>query len=92
MKRIVFVLLCCSALFWGTANTFAGSITYKLQWSGADLGNSATAEGTITLDDTLVPNPGRASGQNPFGTTFSDLVMTVSGASSGNGTFSSAAG
>jgi PEP-CTERM motif len=59
--------------------------TYDLAWSGTPFGNSANATGTITLDLSLINNPGETD-QNivPFVTNFS---ITVTGASSGNGTF-----
>ena len=66
------------------ASAHAGLITFSVEWSGANFGNSAVATGTITLDDTLLPNPGD-TGDWPGPVTA--LQITVSGASSGNGTF-----
>jgi hypothetical protein len=65
---------------WGIAQT-----VFDLAWSGAPFGNNATATGTITLNLADINNPGQTS-QNltPFVTDFS---ITVTGASSGNGTF-----
>jgi len=60
--------------------------TYDLTWSGASLGNNATATGQITLDLTTLPNPG-----GPAYDMYPDIVsmsLTVSGAISGNGTWS----
>lgn len=64
------------------ASAHAGLITFSLEWSGA--GNSAVATGMITLDDTLLPNPGSAGAwPGPVAA----FQITVSGASAGNGTF-----
>jgi hypothetical protein len=62
----------------------AGQV-FDLTYSGATLGNNATATGTITLELLNMNNPGTTD-QNPslFVTDFS---ITVTGASSGNGTF-----
>ena len=49
-------------------------------------GNSASAVGTISLDDSLLPNPGSVIFQ-PLTPTVTALSITVSGAASGNGTF-----
>jgi hypothetical protein len=59
--------------------------TFRIQYSGASFGNNASAVGTITLDETLLayePNFNLRSSTSILG-----LSLTVSGASSGNGTF-----
>jgi hypothetical protein len=59
--------------------------TFRIQYSGASFGNNASAVGTITLDETLLayePNVSVRSSTSILG-----LSLTVSGASSGNGTF-----
>lgn len=65
--------------------------TYHILYSGAAFGNGATAEGTFTVDDTVFTNPGSFDG---FGGGINgaivDVTLTVSGASSGNGTFTAA--
>jgi hypothetical protein len=65
------------------ADTFG---TFDLNYSGASFGNAATATGQIVIDETLLPNPGTASGS--FSTYLQSLNLTVFGAASGNGTFS----
>ena len=61
-------------------------LTFRLDWSGADFNNSATATAFLVLDDTVFPNP--PDGINFFGAFgIVDFEMTVSGASAGNGTF-----
>jgi hypothetical protein len=83
-----FVTLCAFALFLPSAE--AGFTTFDLSWSGASFGNSAVATGTITMDPSVLAtsgyndNSGYALPANPFATSFS---ITISGASSGNGTF-----
>jgi len=63
--------------------------TFDLAWSGAPFGNSAVATGTITMNPSVLTpgyndNSGFFFGANPFVTA---LSITISGASSGNGTF-----
>lgn len=66
----------------------AGPITtFNLQWSGVSYGNTATATGWMTVDTSLIPNPGNFVSLSSFPGWLVDLSMTVSGASSGNGTF-----
>ncbi len=75
-----------------TASTAqAELITYDLQWSGLEFGNAASATGQVTLDTNLVPNPGFYLGQWA-GSGFSNFSITVTGALTGNGTFSTANG
>jgi len=83
-------LLLCAAMIalhlGGSGQAKAAQIiTYDLSWSGAALGNSAVATGQITLDVTLMNNPGVTSqSSSMFVQAFS---ITVSGATLGNGTF-----
>jgi len=50
----------CVAVFVFVAGQVqAAVITFDLAWSGVSFGNSASAVGTISLDDSLLPNPGR---------------------------------
>lgn len=58
---------------------------FNLAWSGARFGNSAQATGQITIDETQIPNPGSNGGPMPSWVTA--LTFTVTGASTGNGTF-----
>lgn len=59
--------------------------TFNLAWSGASFGNTATATGSITLDETLV---GATGGEFALpGSAVTALSVTVSGAGMGNGTF-----
>jgi len=86
--------VCCAAI---TASVLMASaaqaslIDFDLEWSGADFGNTATASGTITIDDAVLFNPGFYMG--PFaGSGMSDFSVTISGANTGNGTFTSVGG
>jgi hypothetical protein len=54
-----------------------------LQWSGAAFGNSASANGLIDFDPSLISNPGFT---DPL--PVNSFSITVTGANSGNGTFS----
>ena len=56
--------------------------TFDLEWSGESYGNTAVATGTITIDDTLLANPGFSA--DDFVTDFS---ITVEGSGSGDGSW-----
>ncbi len=68
----------------GVAN--AGSMTFDVSWSGASLGNAATATAEITFDPSQLNNPGFTSTQEGV-FVVTAFTMTVSGAKNGNGTF-----
>jgi hypothetical protein len=78
---MMFGILACTA---DQAN--AGTLqTFDLAWSGASFGNGATAVGTITMDVSRIFNPGHTQqNSSQFVTAFS---ITITGASTGNGTF-----
>jgi len=61
----------------------AKAAQFALQWSGAAFGNSASANGLIDFDPSLISNPGYT---NPL--PVNSFSITVTGANSGNGTFS----
>ena len=67
----------------------AGNADFKeftVTWSGAEFGNDATAEASVTLDMNRIENPGTSSG-----TDFMEaLSITVKGAAKGNGTWTKA--
>jgi hypothetical protein len=50
-------------------------------------GNTATAVGSITFDDTTLPNPGVLTNVSAATLGVTGFSMTVIGASAGNGTF-----
>lgn len=85
-------LLLCMAIFafhlGGSGQVKASQIqimTYDLTWSGAAFDNSVVAAGQITLDVDLINNPGTTSqNSSPF---VQDFSITVSGATTDNGTF-----
>jgi len=64
----------------------ATPITFNVFWSGAFYGNTASASGFVTIESTGLPNPGGTSDYSFV----VDVSITVSGASSGNGTFNRA--
>jgi hypothetical protein len=58
--------------------------TFDLEWSGANYENQnpAVATGTITIDDTILQNPG-----SNFDTFVTDFSITVEGSGSGDGSW-----
>lgn len=81
-------LLAAAALTLWCAGAKAAPITFNLAYTGAGFGNDATAIGSITLDDSVLPTDEIFLFDTP-GTTLGvlDFSLTVSGASAGNGTF-----
>ncbi|MFK7886543.1 MAG: hypothetical protein AB8G16_06705 [Gammaproteobacteria bacterium] len=74
------------------AQAQAALLTFNLGWSGSALGNSASATAVLVVDDEILPNPG-STGLNGESVLFGDLGIVsfdivVTGASSGNGSFS----
>jgi hypothetical protein len=69
----------------------AATIVYEATWSGVAFDNDATATGLITINTALLANPG-TNGCSPGAAdcAITDVSLTVSGASSGNGTFTTA--
>ena len=84
LRGVLFVIfvVCCL----GVGSPMSGEdLGFIVTWSGAALGNGANATGRITIDDLILLNPGQNDTDvNSF---VVDFTMTVSGASSGNGTF-----
>lgn len=78
--------LSCSA-FLAAAATANAYTTFYLQYSGVSHGNSAIATGTIVIDTDLLLNPGGLFEPLPLSPTVVGGSLTVSGATSGNGTF-----
>lgn len=62
--------------------------TYDLTWSGASFNNNAMATGQITIDLTTLPNP--SGGTYDMYNDIVSLSITITGASSGNGTWTKA--
>ncbi len=62
----------------------AAVIYFDVNWSGAPNGNSATATALIGIDTSDIPNPGSYWGMPSW---FDSITITISGATSGNGTF-----
>ena len=62
--------------------------TYNLAWSGASLGNNASASGEITLDLTTLMDPTPLGGLGiDIVSDITSLTVTVTGASAGNGVY-----
>jgi hypothetical protein len=80
-----------SAIYLASAGTaFASLMTFDVQWSGASLGNTATASGFITFDSAMLPGASDAPGDGDVpipSPAVTDLGITITGATSGNGTF-----
>jgi len=87
-------LVILGILFLGVIGTVsAAPITFDFTFSGESFNNTAIATGFITVTDAaLIPNPSPGSVSVPLpNPSISDLSITVSGASIGNGTFGLAA-
>ena len=64
----------------------ASVVYFAVNWSGASHGNSATATAWVGIDTAIIENPGPDGGVN-IPSWFDSITLTISGASSGNGTF-----
>lgn len=67
------------------ASAVAAPITFNISWSGAAYQNGASGTGVITLDDSIVLNNTFANTSDPL---VGSLDITISGATSGNGSYS----
>lgn len=67
--------------------SLADAAIFNLQWSGAAYGNTAVATGTIDLDIGTMPNPVAEIGGGGLPAWVNSINVTVSGAASGNGSF-----
>ncbi len=72
----------------GMTHAWASLETFDVKWSGANYGNQATAIGSITLDNSLLPQTGNTGYVSLPSPEITALSITVSGASSGDGSFS----
>jgi len=68
----------------------ADLIEYDILWEVVS--GSGTATGSVTIDSSLAPNNGDGVFADPFGGAFTNFSVTISGATGGNGTFTSIAG
>lgn len=66
--------------------------TFNMTWSGASFSNAATATGQIVLDLSTIPNPQATDVESVGGldSWIQSITLTVTNASSGNGTFTMA--
>lgn len=76
----------CLGVFTATS-TNATPITFNLTYSGASFNNAAVGAGYITFDDALLPNPQFSQTVFPLSPMVLGISLTISGATSGNGTF-----
>ncbi|MCC5850932.1 MAG: hypothetical protein JJU29_22820 [Verrucomicrobia bacterium] len=60
---------------------------FEAIWSGVPHGNSATAIALVGIDTALIPNPDDYFEFSALPAWFDSITLTVSGATSGNGTF-----
>lgn len=82
MRIAKFIATLATGLALATS-ALAAEETFDIVWSGASFGNGASATGFITLDTSLV-----GSGSSNISiSSVTNLGITVSGASAGNGTF-----
>ena len=81
-------LLTLGSVLSAAAPAVAQSQTFLLSWSGASLGNTAAATGTITIDESRLNNPGFNSNILPSNQFVTALDLIVSGSGAGDGRFS----
>jgi hypothetical protein len=70
-----------------TSHLSAAVVAYNVSWSGAALGNAATATAVISLDTAAAPVSTSVHQAIAMPSWLVDLQLTVVGATSGNGTF-----
>jgi hypothetical protein len=70
-----------------TSHLSAAVVVYNVSWSGAALGNAATATALISLDTAAAPVSNTVHESIGMPSWLVDLQITVVGATSGNGTF-----
>ena len=89
MKRLtnLMLLVAVAGALLGVAGPVQASTVFEATWSGAALGNTATADALLTIDTTMLGNPSNGQEVYPVPGPISAISMTVTGASSGNGTF-----
>lgn len=88
MKSFHALLLTSLCLVFGAATSASAAlIVYDVTWSGASFSNNAVATGQISIDTDLLPNPGSTIFGGALSPVVTALSLTVSGATSGNGTF-----
>jgi hypothetical protein len=84
--RLLKTALLAIGLFLGSFGpALAADQTFNVAWSGAAYGNGASATGYITFDTALLNNPGISTFSGA--SLPSQLNITVTGSSGGNGTF-----
>jgi hypothetical protein len=92
-KRTVVGLAAALLCLCGAGSAFASFVTFDIEWRGIGTASSASATGFITFDDAVLPQvldpeiEGNRSIYLPSAA-ISGLGITISGAISGNGTFS----
>ena len=83
---IIKLSILSTVLVCGSVSASAAIVTFNLKWSGASFSNTATATGRISIDDSLLVNPGGNDSSATSGLVTA-LTVKVEGASAGNGTF-----
>jgi len=86
MQNILRIISTTAFLLIVSTSLKASSVTFDLSYSGTPFGNTAIGTGFVTFDDNNLPNPGH--GDTYDGTlTVLDFGLTITDASSGNGSF-----
>lgn len=88
MTNLLKRLLVASAICLGSiGSAFASFETLNITWSGVSFGNGASATGFITFDNALLPDLGSQPTNALPSAAVTDLGITITGSSGGNGTF-----
>lgn len=87
IKTLTRTLLALAIFVASASPSFAALISLDVEWSGASFGNQATASGSITFDDSVLPQVGFQNSILLPSPNVTALSITISGSSGGNGTF-----
>ncbi len=85
MKKFVFSLVIATTL--ALAQAQAAVEFFNVTWSGATNGNTASAFAIMGIDTAAIPNAGSYIERNQMPAWLDSVTLTITGATTGNGTF-----
>ncbi len=81
------ITITLAALTGAAGLAHANILDFYVDWSGAAFGNGASAAGTISIDDTLLNNPGNTSTNDVAFVTAFSITVTGTAGGAGDGTW-----